>query len=380
MGNRINLCVNGMTENNQIRGPVRYIYELVSHLDTAVFDVFLIAGIWQKEVYGPLESSVHVLYFDINQNKISRALFFAFGMPWILRRHNVDVYHIPDTNPLPLFRAKTKVVSTIHDAAEFVVPYRFTWFQAIYRRVISKIQGHYSDFLITVSETSKSDLAKHLKLNPDAIKVVYQGVTSLTPRTLTDKKRGRDVYERYVLYVGVLENAKNVDRLVEGFFRMSPVIRDSTCLYLVGRKGNGYPLIAKLIADFGMSSQIKVFGYVDNEELDKLYRSASVFAYLSEYEGFGLPVLEAMRYGLPVLTSNRSCLPEVAGLGALIVETDIQSISVGLEQLLSNEKLRMDLSAKGLIRAAEFSWEKTARETQEVYLRASYSASSSRFK
>jgi glycosyltransferase involved in cell wall biosynthesis len=364
-----------MTENDQIRGPVRYIYELVSHLDTEIFEVFLIAGIWQKGIYGPLESIVHVLYFDINQSKISRALFFIFRMPWILRSHKIGVYHIPDTNPLPLFRSKTKVVSTIHDVAEYVVPYRFAWFQSTYRRVISKIQGHYSDFLITVSETSKSDLTKYLKLDPNSIEVVYQGVTSLTPTILTGKESDSYIDEPYVLYVGVLENAKNVDRLVEGFFRMSPVIRGSTCLYLVGRKGNGYPLIAKLIEDFGMLSQIKVFGYVDNQDLDKLYRSATVFAYLSEYEGFGLPLLEAMRYGLPVLTSNKSCLPEVAGIGALIVETDIHSISVGLEQLLSNETLRKELSAKGLLRAAEFNWEETARKTQEIYLRASDSVS-----
>lgn len=152
--------------------------------------------------------------------------------------------------------------------------------------------------------------------------------------------------------------------MVAAFGSLPPNIRNSSYLYLVGRKGNAYPKIRETVERLGLESQVEMLGYVDNQTLAALYRDASIFAYVSEYEGFGLPVVEAMLRGLPVLTSNRSSLPEVAGSAALIVETDVQSISAGLERLLTNEDLRKELSEKGLARAAEFDWATTASRTQ----------------
>ena len=151
---KLRICVNGMTENNQIRGPVRYIYEIVANMSVDKFDIFLIAGEWQKDIYGPLENKVKVLYYDINRSKVSRALFFMFYMPWFLNSSKIDLYHIPDTNPLPIFRGETKIISTIHDCAEYVVPHRFSRSQAFFRRVISRVQAKLSDSIITDSQSS----------------------------------------------------------------------------------------------------------------------------------------------------------------------------------------------------------------------------------
>lgn len=368
MTKKIRVCINGITENDQIRGPVRYIYELAAHLDTDRFEVFLIAGEWQREVYQPLEDRITVRYFDIGRSKVSRAIFFSLSMPKLLRSMSIDVYHIPNTNPLPIAHCGARIVSTIHDSAEFVVPFRYSWYQALYRRVISKLQGRGSDAVLTVSESSRRDLIKYLGIAPDRITVTHLGVTPLANGDISHLRNARGPQPQYILYVGVLENAKNVDRLVEAYATLAPELRHQFALYLVGRKANAYAKIRQLIEQHGIDEQVRVFGYIGDDELNRLYANACVFAYLSEYEGFGLPILEAMRFGLPVLAGNKTSLPEVAGEAALIVDTSVSSIAHGLDTLIRDADLRTELAKKGLERAANFRWEKTARETENIYL------------
>lgn len=358
-----------MTDNSEIRGPVRCIYEIVDRLDISRFDVILIAGAWQKDIYRELEARIRILYFDVKRGKWNRAAFFFFSVPSILKEYAIDVYHVPDTKPLPIFARRTKIVSTIHDTAEYVVPLRFGRFSSIYRKIVERMQCIRSDRIITVSHSSKSDLVKYLGVPPSRIEVIHNGTTALGPAAENSNEieiARKDTLS--ILFVGVLETGKNVERLVAAFGNLPAKVRDKSHLYLVGRKANAYPEICKAIASFHVQSQVDVLGYVDDQTLASLYRTASIFAYVSEYEGFGLPVLEAMHRGLPVLTSNRSSLPEIAGSAALLVETDVASISKGLERLIEDETLRIDLSRRGRIRAAEFDWAKTARKTEQVYL------------
>ncbi len=364
---RIRVCINGITENNEIRGPVRYIYELAAHLATDRFEILLIAGEWQREVYHTLEDRITVRYFDIGRSKVSRALFFSLSMPKLLRSMSIDVYHIPDTNPLPFAHCGARIISTIHDSAEFVVPFRFSWYQALYRRVISKLQGRGSDAVLTVSESSRRDLIKYLGIAPGLVTVTHLGVTPLANGDTPHPSNANRPQPQYILYVGVLENAKNVDRLVEAYATLAPELRQQFALYLVGRKANAYAKIRQLIEQRGIDEQVRVFGYVGDDELNQLYSNACIFAYLSEYEGFGLPILAAMHYGLPVLAGNKTSLPEVAGDAALIVDTSISSIAHGLDTLIRDADLRTELAKRGLERAANFRWENTARETENVY-------------
>ena len=365
--NKIRVCINGITENSEIRGPVRYIYELAAHLDVDSFEIILIAGEWQRQIYCSLEDRITVRYLDIGRSKVSRAMFFAFSMPKLLRSMKIDVYHIPDTNPLPIARCGARIVSTIHDSAEFVVPFRFSWYQALYRRVISKLQGRGSNAVLTVSESSRRDLIKYLGIAPGLVTVTHLGVTPLANCDTPHLIDSDDLHSKYILYVGVLENAKNVDRLVEAYAMLAPELRPQFSLYLVGRKANGYPKIRQLIEQHGIGDNVRIFGYIDDHKLNQLYADACIFAYLSEYEGFGLPILEAMRFGLPVLAANKTSLPEVAGEAALLVDTSISSITHGLDTLIRDSHLRAELARKGLERAAIFRWEKTARETENVY-------------
>jgi glycosyltransferase involved in cell wall biosynthesis len=368
MKSKPRICINGITENSEIRGPVRYIYELAAHLDTSRFEVILIASDWQRTVYGPLEQRISIHYVPISRGRVRRAWFFFWSMPRLLRSMRIDVYHIPDTNPLPILRGRTRVVSTIHDSAEYLAPFRFSWYQAAYRRVISKLQAHGSDAVITVSESSKRDLVKYLRVAPEVITVTHLGVTPLTEQlaAVPIADNGNPTTQ-YILYVGVIENVKNVDRLVEAYALLAPDLRQTVSLYLVGRKSNAFAKVTELIRQHGIGGQVRIFGYISEDELHQLYRGASIVAYLSEYEGFGLPILEAMRFGIPVLASNRSSIPEVAGTAALLVDTDIANITRGLDTLLRDSTLREELATRGLQRAATFRWEWTARATERVY-------------
>lgn len=359
---KLRICVNGMTENNQIRGPVRYIYEIVANMSVDKFDIFLIAGEWQKDIYGPLENKVKVLYYDINRSKVSRALFFMFYMPWFLNSSEIDLYHIPDTNPLPIVKGKVKIVSTVHDCAEYVVPHRFSYIQSFYRRVISRLQVKFSDIVITVSQSSKDDILKYHNVLKDEVVVIYNGVTKIIDDV--NEIEGEDPY---ILYVGVLEREKNVEKLVEAFALLDMDLTRNLKLYLVGRKGNGYEEVQQIINKYSLSEKVVLFGYVDDRELKSLYKNALIFAYLSEYEGFGLPVLEAMQYGIPVITTNKSSLKEVAGNAALLTDTTIDEIKNNLAILLMDEEKRQYYSRLGVCKAKEYSWQKAATDTGELY-------------
>jgi alpha-1,3-rhamnosyl/mannosyltransferase len=225
-----------------------------------------------------------------------------------------------------------------------------------------------------VSEYSRGDLVKYLGIAPAAITVTPLGATPLADNHGAQLPGGTIHPPPYILYVGVLENVKNADRLVEAYAALAPDLRQQFPLYLVGRKANAYPRLRQLIEQHGIGDRVRVLGYVSDTELSQLYAGAIVFAYPSDYEGFGLPILEAMRYGLPILAANKTSLPEVAGDAALLVDTQVESIERGLDTLLRDAGLRQKLATKARARVSEFRWENTARATEQVYDRVLESA------
>ena len=169
----------------------------------------------------------------------------------------------------------------------------------------------------------------------------------------------------YVLYVGTLEPRKNITVLLRAFAALED---KETLLVLAGAKGWMIEEMFALVTQLGLQGRVKMLGYVPNEDLPVLYTETQVFVYPSLFEGFGLPVLEAMQCGAPVITTNVSSLPEVAGdAGILISPTDVAGLTRELDSLLSEPERRADLRGRSLARAAGFSWQKTAELTAEVY-------------
>jgi glycosyltransferase involved in cell wall biosynthesis len=186
------------------------------------------------------------------------------------------------------------------------------------------------------------------------------------PRDLVRSLCARlDIPDRYVLYVGTDKPHKNLRRLLEAWARLQPT---GLPLVLAGLRNHGYPTLRRRVEELALNGVVRFLGPLAEEDLPTLYSGALVFAFPSEYEGFGLPVLEAMACGAPVLTTTESSLPEVAGDAALLVDAyEVEALARGLGELLGREELRRYLVEKGLRRAKEFSWERCARETLRVY-------------
>lgn len=225
--------------------------------------------------------------------------------------------------------------------------------------------------ILTISRSSMSDIIEEYGVPKERVAVTYPGiksVVSITPhiyamQELTQKYK---IPEKYVLYVGTLQPRKNVTRLIEAFAKLSKSekIPTNVGLVLVGKKGWMYDEILSAPEKFGVSRKVHFVDFVTNEDLMLLYQHAEVFVLPSLYEGFGLPVLEAMKYDCPVITSNVSSLPEVGGDAALYVDPEsVDDISEKIEKVLTDSKIRKSMIEKGKEQIKKFSWEKSAKET-----------------
>jgi glycosyltransferase involved in cell wall biosynthesis len=200
-----------------------------------------------------------------------------------------------------------------------------------------------------------------LAADPNLVRVTDHG-------HLDRVRRRYGLPERFALFLGAMEPRKNLLRLLDAWANIKPAIRHETWLVVAGADGWLNDGVRARVAALGLTDHVRFTGYVDSDDVAALYSLATVFAYPSLWEGFGLPVLEAMACGTPVLASDVSSLPEVAGDAAVLVSpTDVEAIADGLTRLLDDAALRADLVARGLRRAAGFSWERCARETLAVY-------------
>jgi glycosyltransferase involved in cell wall biosynthesis len=215
-----------------------------------------------------------------------------------------------------------------------------------------------------ISESARSDLIAHFpSAAPKAVAIPLAADASFAAATAGDVAARHGLDRPYVLAVGTLEPRKNLERLVAAWQQLPDAVRTGHQLALVGPRGWDDEPILQAAAESGA----KLLGRVDDVDLASLYAGCAAFAYPSLYEGFGLPVLEAMGAGAPVITSNVSSLPEVAGDAALLIDPrDTGQIAAALERVLTDKALAADLRARGRERFGRFSWERTARETRAL--------------
>ncbi len=228
--------------------------------------------------------------------------------------------------------------------------------------------------ILTISEASKSDIIKEYNVPKESVVVTYPGVKpirALSPELFTMDRLQRDhgISKKYILFVGTLQPRKNLLRLIEAFAQVlkKKNMPDGLQLVIVGKKGWLFEEILSAPEKFSISDRVKFLDFVSDEELPALYKNALCYVLPSLYEGFGLPVLEAMKYGCPVITSNVSSLPEAAGDAAMFVNPEkTVEIENALEKVITDEKLRETLVEKGYKQIKKFSWEKAASETLRV--------------
>jgi glycosyltransferase involved in cell wall biosynthesis len=292
-----------------------------------------------------------------------------------LRTNPVDVLHVQYTAP-PL--APCPVVVTIHDLSFEHLPETFkrrSWMQL--RLTVRRTARHAAQ-IITDSEYSRQDISKTYGIAAERIVVTPAAASARFARVTspTELKKVRDNYgikRDYILSLGSIQPRKNLVRLIEAYslLRQSRPEGKLPQLVLAGKRGWLDSETLKAAQRNTNDGDIVFTGYVAENDLPALYSSAECFVYPSYFEGFGLPILEAMQCGLPVIAGNRTSIPEiVADAGLLFDPFDTKALAETLLRLLDNEELRRVLSAKGLQRAAQFSWTKTAQQTLQIYEQA----------
>jgi glycosyltransferase involved in cell wall biosynthesis len=288
----------------------------------------------------------------------------------------VPAHVLPLGTPL----ARTRAVVTIHDLGYLRFPEAHTRAQNLYLRLSTVWSARVARRVIAVSAATRDDLVRLARVPPEKITVVHHGLARRFTEGMTGDQaiaEGREADARalvgsdapYFLYVGTVQPRKNLARLIEAFALLAPSGSGGgdPLLVIAGKRGWLSEGIERRAAELGVAEQVRFTGYVPNEALPGLMAGALAFVFPSLYEGFGLPVLEAMAAGAPVLTSNSSSLPEVAGDAALLVDPlDTAAIAEGLRRLAHDPDLRAELRLRGARRAAEFTWERCADETLRV--------------
>ncbi|TDT62332.1 glycosyltransferase family 4 protein [Fonticella tunisiensis] len=294
-------------------------------------------------------------------------------IPNILTNTGMDIYHVPQ-NGIGLPREKTSpFVITLHDVIPFRMPETVgPQYLKIYTKEIPEIIP-LCDGIITVSEFSKQDIIKSMGFPEDKIFVTHLAAEDIyypQNKTLCKNfvKENYKIEENFILYVGGFSPRKNITGLIQAFSKIKPKLKKKYKLVILGKKGRSYYDYRDLAYELGLKEDVIFTGYVPVEELPVFYNAASVFCYPSFYEGFGLPPLEAMACGTPTIASNVTSIPEILGDDALYIKPEnIDDIAEKLLMLIEDEKLRIEMSFKGLRRSAMYNWKKTAVETINAY-------------
>lgn len=352
-----------------------------------------------KEIIRQDTDNEYVLYFDYRMRDVSDftadhatvkffpfsqyGKFLSFGYSHMLisaylLKEGLDLYHVPAGN-VPLTYPK-QVVYTVHDLAIYKNP---DWFpsQTLARHFLTPQSLRAANHIIAVSKSTKKDLQELFNIKPARIDVVYEGAAVDKVQLKRKSKETVSKFQlpkQYFLFVGTLEPRKNLVTLLRAYKTLVSSYPQYTDVPLVvaGHKGHRHEMVFNEAHDLGLTKkQFRYVGYVTHNEKIELFRHATAFVFPSLYEGFGIPVLEAMAIGVPVIASNVSSLPEITGKdGAILVDPNNEAgFTDALRLMLEDPSARTKIAEKGKKRAAEFSWQRAARETISVYERMSRS-------
>ncbi|UNC93605.1 glycosyltransferase family 4 protein [Candidatus Contubernalis alkaliaceticus] len=274
---------------------------------------------------------------------------------------------------LPLWPKHIKKVVTVHDFVYYKYPKTLPFRINAHLKAAMPLYLKKAHHVLTISHNTARDLVQFYGYPEHKTTVIHlaaRGEFFQEPRqNIIEKVLARhSLSPGYMLFVGTVEPRKGVDTILKAFAAYKKKSGTRLLLVIVGQTGWKVQDIPLLIQQLSLQDSVRFLHYVDTEELPILYRGASLFVYPSLYEGFGLPVLEAMASGVPVITSNVSSLPEVAGEAALYVEPgDVQGLCTQMERVLSDKLLQQKLKKLGKAQAQGFSWQKTAEKTLQVF-------------
>jgi glycosyltransferase involved in cell wall biosynthesis len=304
-----------------------------------------------------------------------RLIWENWELPHLARRDRVDILHVPAFAP-PLLKT-FRLVVTVHDLIGIKFPNQLGWASRLYWSRWLPQAVKQADVVIADSEHTKKDIVECLRIPEKRIRVIYPSghedyEREADPESLAALKKRLGIREKYFLFVGTLEPRKNIGRVLEAFRLFLKRSGGGTRgqLVVAGSRDFAHGKMYRLLTEGARlgPGEVVYTGYLSREDLNLLYCGAVALVFPSLYEGFGIPVLEAMACGTPVIVSRATSLPEVAGDAGLYVDPHRpEEIARAMEELASHESAREALVRKGFERIKCFSWEETARRTLEVY-------------
>ncbi|MDD5043406.1 MAG: glycosyltransferase family 1 protein [Patescibacteria group bacterium] len=301
-----------------------------------------------------------------------RRFWTQWRLSWEMIKDKPDILFVP-AHTIPLIHPK-RTVTTLHDIGFERFPEIYNFQELAYHRFSARFAIKHAKRVITVSNFSKQEMIDIYGADPEKISVVYNGYNSDLYKKLP-KEEASSILEKYnisqpyFLFLGRLEEKKNVAGLIRAF---NLLMRDERFgdykLVLVGRSGYfGYQKIKDEIFHSPVKDKILELGWVEEQDLPAFYNGATAFIFPSFYEGFGIPITEAMACGTPVVCSNRAALPEIAGGAGILIEPEnFEEFGRKMGEVVNDENLRRTLIEKGLERAKLFSWKKCAEETMKI--------------
>lgn len=288
--------------------------------------------------------------------KMFRLLYvlgLAPSLESLLRVGALDTVIFPSFYAWPVRTKSTRIMTFVPDTTYLDVPQyvEHSYFRWILRKGV-QYSARVSQQMVVCSEATKRSIQSHYGRVSESISVIYPGYEKAK---LAETPAAIDIPKKHILFVGSLEPRKNIANLIRGYVALPKKLREDYPLVLAGGKGWLDDEITQLIGRHAKDG-VRAVGYVTSADRERLYSTATVFAYPVMYEGFGMPVIEAQSHGVPVLSTNNSSLPEATGGIAEYCETNPESITRHLAIVLQDRKLRQELSKKGLTHAAKFTW------------------------
>ncbi len=372
----MHIAYNGWFWDQPNTGSGQYIRHLLFHLCRVAPELKLTLVLPPHNTSpDDLPGNINVVTTQGGSGNLGKVIFEQRTFPQMVKRVGADIAHVPYWGP-PL-SSPARLVTSILDVIPLAIPdYSRGFGPRLYTSLVaSAARG--SAQTITISQAAKADIIQHLQLPEDSISVTHLAADeAYHPRMGAERdetvRLKYNLPDQYVLYIGGFDIRKRVNQLLLAYTYVGQAEGDNIPLVIAGQEpawGSAmFPDMRKYVADLQITDYVRWIGYVDEADKPSLYRLASVFVFPSSYEGFGLPVLEAMACGTPVIANEVSSIPEIAGDGAYLVrDGDARAMAGAIIALLLQQPFRESQINQGLARATHFSWRKTAKETLAVY-------------
>ena len=352
-------------------GIHHYLYNLLAHLPAAAPDLRLTVFVGEANFV----EAQHAASIRVRRSRWPtgrppiRVAWEQLALPWLARQERLDLLHsLAFVSPV---LTSCPAIVTAYDLSFLRYPAYFRPANRLYLRMLTGLSCRRARQVIAISSSTKNDLMGYFGLPAERVTIIYPGCEPqfrpLPAAQVEEFRTAKGLPEKFVLYLGTLEPRKNVATLVRAF---AAVRRPGLKLVLAGAPGWLVQSLYDAVEQASLAGDVILPGYVPAEEKPLWFNAAHLFVYPSEYEGFGLPVLEALACGAPVIAANSSSLPEVAGAAACLVPPgDPAALADALRTLLQDGARRADLAARGPAQAATFSWPVAAERTVDLYRR-----------